>query len=177
LSCFWDLRGCNSVRQVVPLLWKDRQELLPATVARISSNDPCPDRVLAGRVRTLPDLNIALLKVVRAREVDINTEGDRSSEIVVDYRPKEVILGYPEGPWTDMRLRRTIAWPLPPTGQIANPALRTFPQVGERFLYFSGARFDSCRTVPATPSAEAAVRGATPPERRIEDEVVLGGRM
>ena len=177
LSCFWNLRGCNSVRQVVPLLWKDRQEILAATAARLASNDPCPDRVLAGRVRTLPDLNIALLEVVRARTVDVNTEGDPSSEIVVDYRLKEVILGHPEGPWTDTRLKRTIPWPLSPTGQIANPALRAFPRVGERLLYFSGAKLDSCRTVPATPSAEAAVRGAVPAERRTEDEVVIGGRM
>ena len=26
LSCFWNVRGCNSARQIVPLLWKDRQE-------------------------------------------------------------------------------------------------------------------------------------------------------
>ncbi|MGO9013149.1 MAG: hypothetical protein ACLQPN_23880 [Bryobacteraceae bacterium] len=177
LSCSWSLRGCNSVRQVVPLLWKDSQEVLPATAARLTSNDPCPDRVLAGRVRTLPDLNVALLEVVRARSVDVNTEGDLSSEIVVDYRLKEVILGHPEGPWTGIRARQVIQWPLSPTGQIGNPALRAFPRVGERFLYFSGAKFDSCRIVPATPSAEASVRGAVPADRRIEDQVAMGGRM
>jgi hypothetical protein len=95
----------------------------------------------------------------------------------VDYRLKEAILGHPGGPWTGIRLRRVIEWPLSPTGQIANPALRAFPQVGERFLYFSGAKFDSCRIVPATPSAEAAVRGAVPADIRIEDEVAIGGRM
>ncbi|MGA3259573.1 MAG: hypothetical protein ABSE35_11900 [Bryobacteraceae bacterium] len=177
LSCFWSLRGCNSVRQVVPLLWKDRQEILTATAVRLTSNDPCPDRVLAGRVRTLPDLNIALLEVVHARSVDANTEGDLPSEIVVDYRLKEVILGHPEGPWTGMRTKRVVQGPLSPTGQIANGAPRAFPRAGERFLYFSGAKSDSCRIVPATPSAEAAVRGAAPADRWIEDEVAMGGRM
>jgi len=177
LSCFWSFRGCNSVRQVAPLLWKDRQEILAAAAARLASNDPCPDRVLAGRVRTLPDLSVALLEVVRARSVDVNTEGNLSSEIVVDYRLKEVILGHPEGPWTGMRGRQVFQGPLSPAGQIANPVLRVFPQAGERFLYFGGAQFDSCQMVPATPSAEAAVRGAVPADRRREDEVVGGSRM
>ena len=177
LSCFWNLRGCNSVRQVVPLLWKDRQEILPMAAARLTSNDPCPDRVLAGRVRTLPDLNVALLEAVRVRSVDINTEGHVSSEAVVDYRLKEVILGHPDGPWTDIHVRLAAQRPLPLAGQMANPALRALPQVGERFLYFSGAEFDSCRVVPATPSAEVAVRGTKPADRRIEDAGVGGGRM
>ena len=176
LSCFWSLRGCNSVRQVVPLLWKDRQEVLAATAARATSNDPCPDRILAGRVRTLPDLNVALLEVVRARNAEANMEGGLSSEIVVDYRLKEVILGHPVGPWTGMRASRVNQAPLSPTGQIADPAIRAFPRAGEQFLYF-GAKFDSCRIVPATSSAEATVRGAVPADRRREDEVAIGGRM
>ena len=165
LSCFWNLRGCNSVRQVAPLLWKDRQEIVAAAAARLASNKPCPDRVLAGRVRTLPDLNIALLEVVRARSVDIKTEGSLSSEIVVDYRLKEVILGHPKGPWTDMRGKQVIRSPLSATRQTANPTLR-FPQAGERFLYFSGGKFDSYQIVPATRSAEAAVRGAVSADMR-----------
>jgi hypothetical protein len=68
LSCFWNLRGCDSVRQVVPLLWKDSQEILAATAARLTPKDPCPARILAGRVRSLPDLNVALLEVVGSRE-------------------------------------------------------------------------------------------------------------
>ena len=150
---------------------------MAATAARLTSSNPCPERVLAGRVRALPDLNIALLEVVRARYVGVNTEGDLSSEIAVDYRLKEIILGHPEGPWTDMRIRKVIPSPLSPTGQIANHALRIFPRDGERFLYFSGAKFDSCRVVPATPSTEAAVRGGVLSDRRSEDQVALGGRM
>jgi hypothetical protein len=178
LSCFWNLCGCDSVRQVVPLLWKDRQEISAATTARLTPINPCPDRILAGRVRSLPDLNVALLEVVSSRNVEVNEEGDRSHEIVTDYRLKEVILGHPVGPWTGMRYRQAIPWPLSPTGNIANPVLPALPRAGERFLYFSGVRFDSCRIVPATPSAEAAIRAAVPATRRSGDDIsVMWGRM
>ena len=172
LSCFWSLRGCDSVRQVVPLLWKDREESLAATAARLTSKDPCPDRILAGRVRSLPDLNVALVEVVSAREVEANRERDRTREIVTDYRLKEAVLGHPEGPWTN------IPWPLSTTRNAANPVGPVFPKAGERFLYFGGARFDSCQIVPATPSAEAAARTSVPAPRRMEDDISgMWGRM
>lgn len=41
---------------------------------------------------------------------------------------------------------------------------------GQRVLAFSGPQFDSCRIVPATPSALAAVQDAPIPVRRAEDE-------
>lgn len=178
LSCFWSLRGCDSVRQVVPLLWKDREAVMAATAARLSPKDPCPDRVLAGRVRSLPDLNVALLEVVSSREVEVNHEGDISREIATDYRLKETILGHTEGPWTDIRYRQTVPWPQSPTGSVANPIGAAFPKAGDRFLYFGGARFDSCRIVPATHSAEAAIRTSIPAPKRIEDDMSwMWGRM
>jgi hypothetical protein len=178
LSCFWGLRGCDSVRQVVPYLWQDRQEILAAAAARLTPTNPCPDRILAGRVRSLPDLNVSLLEVLRSREVEVNREGDRTREIVTDYRLREAMLGRAEGPWTDIRHRRMIPWPLSPTGSMLNPMQPLFPKAGERFLYFSGAEFDACRIVPATPSAEAAIRRSVPAPKRIEDDVSgFWGRM
>jgi len=103
LSCFWGIRGYYSVRQVVPLLWKDRQDRFQVTETRLSSRNPCPDQILASRVRYLLDLNVALLEVVRTREEVINHEGDLSWEMVTDYRLKEVILEHPEGLWTNIR--------------------------------------------------------------------------
>jgi hypothetical protein len=175
LSCYWNLRGCESVRQVVPLLWKDRQEVVAATGARLASKDSCPDRILAARVRTLPHLNVALLEVVRTRHVELNHEGDSSRDFETDYRLKEALLGYAEGPWTGIRRRPTIPWPPAPEGKMGNPA--DFTRAGEPYLYFSGAKFDSCRIVPATPSAETAIRTSTPPPIRIEDAMTFGGRM
>jgi hypothetical protein len=162
LGCFWGSRGCDSVHQVVPLLWKDRRAIEDATTARFRSTDPCPNRILSGRVRYLPDLNVALLEVVRSRSEEVNYEGNRSEDIVTDYRLKEAIRGNPEGPWTDIRHRWTIPWPLSPRGEIPNPEPPSYPKPGDRFLYFSGATFDSCRIIRATPSAESAVRSAIP---------------
>jgi hypothetical protein len=171
LSCFWNIRGCASVRQVVPLLWADRQAVVAATAARLAPDDPCPAKILAGRVRYLLDLNVALLEVVRSRTEEVDYEGDRHREIVTDYRLKEVIRGRADGPWTGIRYREAIPWPLSPTGEIANPIRPAYPKTGDRFLYFSGAHFDSCRIVPAMPSAESAVRTAVPAPRRQEDDI------
>jgi hypothetical protein len=170
LSCFWDIRGCDSVRQVVPLLWADRQAINTRTAARLASQNPCPDEILSGRVRTLPDLNVALLEVAKSRSMETIREG----EIVTDYRVKEVIRGRPEGPWTAKDNRQLIPWPPAPGGALVKPMPPSHPNQGDRFLYFSGAGFDSCRLVPATPSAESAVRTAVPAPRRKEDEVELG---
>jgi hypothetical protein len=171
LDCFWGFRGCGSVRQVVPLLWKDRKEIEGRTIVRLQSADPCPDRVLSGRVRYLLDLNVALLEVAASRSEDINYEGSRSKDIVTDYRMKEAIRGKPEGPWTGVRHRWTIPSPVTTGGEISNPMQPVYPKRGDQFLYFSGADFDSCRIVPATPSAQAAVRTAMTPPRRIEDDI------
>jgi hypothetical protein len=171
LSCFWNIRGCASVRQVVPLLWADRQAIVAATAARLASPNPCPDSLLAARVRYLPDLNVALLETVRSRSEEVNYEGDRHRETVTDYRQKEVIRGLADGPWTGIHYRPAIPSPSPPPMEIANPIQPAEPKPGDRFLYFSGAHFDSCRIVPATPSAESAVRTAVPAPRRREDDV------
>ncbi len=171
LRCYWGLRGCDSVRQVAPLLWKDRQAIEHATAARLRSAYPCPDWILAGRVRYLPDLNVALLQVVRSRSEELNDEGNRSEDIVTDYQLKEAIRGKPEGPWTDIRHSWTIPWPSSPSGEIANPVQPSYTKPGDRFLYFSGATFDSCRIVRATPSAENAIRTAVPAPRRAEDDI------
>jgi hypothetical protein len=175
LSCFWGIRGCDSTRQVVPLLWADQQKIFARTAARLASQNPCPDRILAGRVRTLPDLGVALLEVVNSRSAESNY-GNRLPEIVIDYRLKEIILGHPKGPWTAIHDRQSIPWPSASKGEISNPVRPPHPQPGAKFLYFSGADFDSCRMVPATPSAESAVRTAAPAPKRKRDEVSIGGR-
>lgn len=174
LTCFWGFKGCDSVRQVVPSLWRDRERLAARTEQRFASADPCPDEVLAGRVRTLPDLSVALLEVVHSREMAVNHEGDQTPEFATDYQVKETIWGKPKGPWTDIRYRWEIPSSSSPTGSVPNPIRPSLPKAGERFLYFSGARFDSCRIVPATPSAESAVRRAVPARGRAADYLIEG---
>ena len=177
LSCFWGIRGCDSVRQVVPLLWAARQAVVARAAARLASQNPCSDEILAGRVRTLPDLRVILLDVANSRSVETNHEAGIIREIVTDYRLREVIRGRPEGPWMEANHGENIPRSLAPEWDSANPMLPPHPKPGDRFLYFSGAQFESCRIVPATASAEAAVRAALPATKRREDEVVLGGRM
>jgi len=174
LSCFWGITGCDSVRQVVPLLWQDREQLVDKTNTRFASTNPCPDEILAGRIRTLPDVSVALLEVVRSRTVEVNREGERTMEIATDYQLKEAIWGEPQGPWTGILYRPGIQWKPSPNGLIANPIPPSFPKPGERFLFFGGATFDSCRVVRATPSAESAVRNAVAAPRRGEDYSVEG---
>ena len=131
LSCFWGILGCDSVRQVVPLLWTDRLRIADATAARLRSGNPCPDRILEGRVRTLPDLSVALLTVVDSRSEEVTYEGDRTHEIVTDYRLTEVIRGHPDASEvTAMRYRRSIPTP---SGQIPNPVGPSYPKPATGF--------------------------------------------
>ena len=47
LSCYWGLLGCRHARQIVPFVWQDKVEIDTATLERLKSNDPCPNRILA----------------------------------------------------------------------------------------------------------------------------------
>jgi hypothetical protein len=101
LTCFWGLRGCDSVQQVVPELWKDRKAIEDAADARLRSKDPCPDRILSGRMRTLLDTDVAVLEVEDSKLVEFRDEGDRAEEAVMNFRLVETIRGEPKGPWTN----------------------------------------------------------------------------
>jgi hypothetical protein len=169
LICFWGIRGCDSARNLAPVLWLDRKTIEEAAEARLKSQDPCPDWVLTGRVRTLPDINVALLEVVKSTTERFNNHGVPDDIVVVDFQLKEAIRGEPKGPWTNLRFRQSNSSTAPPD-QIYNP-MKFNPKPGDRFLYFSGANFGSCRIVPDAPSAESAVRSAIPAPRRSEDDI------
>jgi hypothetical protein len=149
LTCFWGLRGCDSIRQVVPLVWEDRNTIAAAAAARLASTDPCPDRILTGRVRYLLDMAVALLEVVK-------------SPTGLEYRLKEVIRN-PAG----------LTIEIPPVSSGATP------KPGNQVLYFTGAKFSSCQIVPATPSAVATVRNTLPAPKFPEDDDYsrLSGRL
>jgi len=167
LTCFWALRGCGSARQVLPRLWEDREAVIRAAASRLASSNPCPDRVLAGRVRRLLEL------VVERREV---TTPDRGRRDKPDDGRRRIASGLPpEG--AALRQRRVVP-EVRRTGDPGNyprgflwrrdavaPSLKT----GDEVLVFLGADFQSCRIVPATAFAEAAVRTAVPAPRRSED--------
>lgn len=157
------------MQQVVPALWRDRAANEQAAADRLRSHDPCPDRILSGRLKTLLDIDIAVLELENSRLVEFSNEGDREGETVMNFRLVETIRGKPRGPWNNFRFRKKIPSPKDPNTETWNLIAWLNPKPGNRFLYFGGARFDSCRIVPATPSAEAAVHAAIPASRRDED--------
>ncbi|MGO9096552.1 MAG: hypothetical protein ACLQGV_15185 [Bryobacteraceae bacterium] len=178
LSCYyWGIRGCVSAPEMAPLLWRDRQAIEASTASRLhSAGNQCPDRVLAGRVRYLPDLNVELREVTSARHEPASEKGKIGEAFTIHYRPKEVIRGRSYGSGTDIEDRWFIPAGSDSTENVANPFLPLL-KPGDRVLVFTGAKFESCQIVPATPSAVSAVRAEVPAPKRREDEVNVGGRM
>jgi len=178
LSCAWSLHGCLSAREMAPLLWQDETKIMAATYARLISREPCPDRILAGRVRYLPDVDILLLEVADSQQEDVNTEGEASQEFNTDYKLIEVIRGRTDYP-TKLRLRhrQTALSPSEGTGMgpfgLANP-LSPIHKVGGRVLFFTNLTFESCQLVPATPSALSVVRTTAPAPKFDEDQIPVG---
>jgi len=171
LTCFWSLRGCRTARDIAPHLWQYKNEIEEKAASRLVSGEPCPDRILAGRVRYLPDLDILLLDVVRVPE-QLSVDGwGRSGKSAIGYGLREIIRGsmgvsqeakkftyYPE-----IRASSNLSW------RSANPLSRV-PQIGDQVLLFTGAQFQSCQMVLNTPSALSAVRKAVPSPWHKEDE-------
>jgi len=178
LSCFWALRRCSHARQVAPLLWQDEKAIQTATLTRLQSADPCPDRILTGRVRYLPDVGILLLESKGSRAERVTPGTQRLNGVRTDYRLARVLRGKF---WKDMEsvwVEDTIPFPddylqSDYDRRLPNRGLR-WTNKGERVLAFSNGRFDSCGIVPVTPSALAAVQNAETASRRQEDELAFG---
>jgi hypothetical protein len=170
LSCFWGIRGCASARQVTPLLWKDRQAVIGAAAARLGSQNPCPDRILAGRVRRLLDVVVELREVTEPSLAGAKNELEPAASPGPGYRLIERIRGRAE---TAPRFSRHWTPESYPLGFVFRrdpvaPSLKA----GDKVLVFLGGDFQSCRTVPSTASAESAVRTAVPASKRSEDDIM-----
>jgi hypothetical protein len=171
LRCFWGLFGCRQARQVAPLLWQDKNAIEAATLARLQSNDPCPDRILVGRAKYLPDISVVLLGSTGFKVESINEEGRRVDETWTHYKQIEVLRGRASMSWESVRSRATVPYPGDYLKTLTNMGLQ-WAQAGEKVLAFSNLTFDSCQVVPASPSALSAIRNAIPAPRRVEDELV-----
>jgi hypothetical protein len=174
LSCFWSLLGCRHPRQIAPLLWQDKKTIEDATLARLKSDDPCPDRIIAGRMRYLPDADVVLLESTGFKTESINEEGLRVDETRTNYKLLEVLRGRSSMSWDSVKGSPTVPYPGDYQRTLPNRGLQ-WAKAGERVLAFSNLYCDSCRMVPATLSALSAVRGATLAPRRAEDELALTG--
>jgi hypothetical protein len=123
-----------------------------STLSRLKSDRPCPDSILAERVRNLPDLNLVLLESTGFEDKSLNEDGQRVDEVWTNFKLVEVLRGRSDGSWASVRAGATIPYPgdyhrtLPNTGLL-------WAKKGERVLAFSNLYFDSCRMVPATGSA------------------------
>ena len=172
LSCFWDLQGCHDAREIAPALWQDIQSIRHDTYQQLIS-EKCPDSIVEGRMRYLPDITVFLLEVTGSRRIEVNEEGDRAEDWFTDYKLKEVIRGQSSGSWKNVRFRRTIPALDDPTQRMANqiwPETKT----GTLVLFFGNPKFYSCRFIPATPSALEIVRKVPGPLKRPEDQIPWG---
>lgn len=173
LRCFWALRGCSHVRKIAPKLWQDKENIEAATLARLQSPNPCPDRILGGRARYLPDVSIVLLESKGIRARSVLQPGWPVGGTVTDYKGIEAVRGtLPQGVqpvWsTD-----TVPFPGDYNRRLPNNGLKS-ARAGERVLGFLNLAFDTCGIVPATPSSLAAIENVAPAPRRWEDELVRG---
>jgi hypothetical protein len=170
LSCFWALRSrCHSTFQVAPLWWQRKRAVEDEALARLTGPDPCPDRILAARIRYYPDTNAELLDVVRSRTIAITDEGSATGdETLTDYRLRSTLRGKPTKALNNVRYNPFIPSPADSGVGILNP-IPAFRKAGEGVLLLSGSSFESCRMVPATPSAISAVRTAVPASKYRED--------
>jgi hypothetical protein len=172
LACFWRFRGCEDAADVAPGISDDVQRIQKATYRQLIF-EKCPDSIVEGRMRYLPDISILLLEVTGSRRVEVNEEGGWAEDWLTDYKLREVIRGQNSGSWKNVRFRPMIPSPTDPTRQIANqiwPATK----IGSQVLYFGGLGFDSCRFIPATPSALEIVRNTPVPMKRAEDQIPRG---
>jgi hypothetical protein len=172
LNCFWGLRACADAADIAPDISQDVETIQKATYRQLISGK-CPDSIIEGRMRYLPDVSVLLLEVTGSRRIEVNEEGGRVEDWLTDYKLKEVIRGKSFGSWKSVRFQRTIPSPMDPTRQIAN---QIWPEtkIGQKVLYFGGLGFCSCRFIPATPSALDIVRNAPTPVKRPEDQIPRG---
>jgi hypothetical protein len=124
-------------------------------------------------MRYLSDASVLLLEVTGSRRVEVNEEGGRAQDWFTDYELKEVVRGLNFGSWKNVRFRQTIPSPIDPMRQIANQIWPS-TKIGSQVLFFGGLGFDSCRFIPATPSALTIVRNTRVPTKRPEDQIPRG---
>ncbi|MGA9979896.1 MAG: hypothetical protein WBQ08_14830 [Candidatus Sulfotelmatobacter sp.] len=174
LSCFWSLRGCDDASQIALAPWNDAKAIQAAAYQQLIS-EKCPDSIIEGRMRYLPDISVFLLEVTGSRRIEVNEEGGQTEDWFTDYKLKEVIRGQNYGSWKNVRFGRSIPSPEDPTRRIAN---QIYPstKIGTQVLFFGYVGFDACRFIPATQSAMEIVRKTPVPPKRPEDQIPMGLR-
>lgn len=170
LSCFWSLGGCEDAREVAPEVWEDLQVIQAKTNHR---KQECPDSIIDGRMRYLPDISVELLEVAGSRRVEVNEEGYKTSEQLTDLKFIKLLRGDQPSAWGVVRFRDSVPSPTNPMVWIQNP-VGTPTKIGSQVLFFGNFGFSSCRFIPATPSALEIILNTPVPPKRPEDEIMTG---
>jgi hypothetical protein len=170
LACFWNLFGCRHPRQIAPLLWQDKNSIEIATGARLNGIERCPDRILAGRAKYLPDMDVVLVEPTGFKHENKNEQELGVDNRLANYKLIEVLRGRASKP---LELINGISMPRDYRRSLPDMGLE-LAKSGDRMLVFANLYFDTCRVVQAKPSTLSAVRNAIPASRRAEDELVTG---
>jgi hypothetical protein len=173
LSCFWKFRGCGAAREIAPLLWQYKNEMQEKAASRLVSGQPCPVRILTGRVRYLPDLDVFLLDVVRVPNQPPGDGRERSGKSLIGYGLRQIIRGSHGASEEAKKIRYNpeIRASSNPSSRFANPLSRD-PQLGDQVLLFTGELFRSCQIIPNTPPALSVVQKGVAVPRLQEDEIL-----
>jgi hypothetical protein len=172
LTCFWNIRGCLTPANIAPALAQDAERIQSAALARLKSTDPCPVRIVAGRLRYLTDVSVSLIESEGWRHEPMNMEGSLGTRTVTDYKLIEVLRGFPVQSLKSVEARSWVPFPGDYTKQLPNHGPQ-WPERGKQILLFSNHSFDSCQLVPAAPEAIAVLRNAKPTPKRVEDQTGL----
>jgi hypothetical protein len=172
LGCFWGLVGCRNARQLAPTMWQDKMSTEAKVLSRLRSSEPCPDRILVGRVRYLLDVQVIRLRALaesqgQTKEYSANRSAKHGFEVV------EVLRGRNRKGRVELEDRPTIPSPGNPREAMENPTAN-IALLGSPVLWFANHGFESCSVVAAAPSAETTVRRAIQAPWRHEDIRVSG---
>jgi hypothetical protein len=172
LVCMWKLfNRCEAPQQIAPKIDEDAKSIAALARQQIESGK-CPDSIVAGRMKYLPDVTVTLLEVSGSRRVDVDEDAvEKTNDWFTDYKFKEAIRGTSNGPWTNIRHRQAIG---KPGDWMETMGSQIYPEtkIGTEVLYFSGASFETCKFIPATPSNLEIVRTAPLAPKLAEDEPV-----
>ena len=154
LNCVWQLRGCRAVEEILPETWDDKQVLRRLPLARLQSDDPCPNRILTRRARDVQ--NILLLEV--------RTVTPYEGQVVADYRLTRVLKGaadrVPLRMHHQCRMGTHVGEAI-----IPNPAIPLLRPGARVLMFWENDRLVNweltpCEVVAATPEALRAVEKA-----------------
>ncbi|HSS95888.1 MAG TPA: hypothetical protein VLK33_02600 [Terriglobales bacterium] len=154
-DCLWSLVGCRKITDIAPEATQDRQRFWRAAYERLTSPEPCPDRLIPRRVRDRDD--ILLLEVTRAGPSLIDPYSNDNYKMA-DFQTIQVFKGHSGIILSNVRVDQ----PQWGAERIQNPAFELI-KPGRRIILFSGydnSLNEACEAIAATPTAVQTLTAA-----------------